>query len=198
MKRLIDILVSFITLVFIFPILILIMVMIRLNMGAPVFFIQSRPGFRGAPFKLVKFRTMSLKYNKKGSLLSDNQRLNFLGSILRSSSLDELPNLWNVLVGKMSLVGPRPLLIEYLPLYNAKQAKRHDVRPGITGWAQVNGRNSICWEDKFTLDVWYVENHSLWLDFKIIVMTVKKVFFKNGINAQEDKTMPKFTGNEKL
>ena len=198
MKRLIDILVSFIALLCLTPLFILIMVFIRLNMGAPVFFIQRRPGYRGALFKIIKFRTMSLKYDEKRKLLPDNQRLNFLGSILRISSLDELPNLYNVLVGKMSLVGPRPLLIEYLSLYNAKQAKRHNVKPGITGWAQVNGRNSICWQEKFALDVWYVENQSLWLDFKIILMTVKKVLFINGINAQEKLTMPKFTGNKKL
>jgi lipopolysaccharide/colanic/teichoic acid biosynthesis glycosyltransferase len=197
MKRLIDFLVSFFALVFAIPLIVVIIVAIRLRLGSPILFTQVRPGFHGKLFKMIKFRTMSLKYNKKGELLPDTMRMDFLGSLLRSSSLDELPNLWNVLVGHMSLVGPRPLLTEYLPLYNAEQAKRHYVKPGITGWAQVNGRNGISWEDKFSLDVWYVNNQSFFLDLKIILMTIKNVFLRSGISAQGEATMPKFTGGGK-
>jgi lipopolysaccharide/colanic/teichoic acid biosynthesis glycosyltransferase len=146
---------------------------------------------------MFKFRTMTFEYNEKGELLPDAMRINYLGSLLRSTSLDELPNLWNILVGHMSLVGPRPLLMEYLPLYSVEQAKRHYVKPGITGWAQVNGRNAISWEDKFALDVWYANNQSFFLDLKIILMTIKKVLLRSGISAQGEATMPKFTGSGK-
>ena len=197
MKRLIDFLVSFFALVFAIPLIVVIIVAIRVCLGNPILFTQVRPGLHGKPFKMFKFRTMTLKCNKKGELLPDAMRINYLGSLLRSASLDELPNLWNVLVGHMSLVGPRPLLTEYLPLYNSEQAKRHHVKPGITGWAQVNGRNGISWEDKFTLDVWYANNQSFFLDLKIILMTIKKVLLRSGISAQGEATMPKFTGSGK-
>jgi lipopolysaccharide/colanic/teichoic acid biosynthesis glycosyltransferase len=197
MKRLIDFLVSFFALVFAIPLIVVIIVAIRVCLGSPILFTQVRPGLHGKPFKMFKFRTMTLKYNKKGELLPDAMRINYLGSLLRSASLDELPNLWNVLVGHMSLVGPRPLLMEYLPLYNAEQSKRHHVKPGITGWAQVNGRNAISWEDKFALDVWYANNQSFFFDLKIILMTIKKVLLRSGISAQGEATMPKFTGSGK-
>ena len=197
MKRLIDFLVSFFALVFVIPLIVVIIVAIRVRLGSPILFTQVRPGLHGKPFKMFKFRTMTLKCNKKGELLPDAMRINYLGSLLRSASLDELPNLWNVLVGHMSLVGPRPLLMEYLPLYNAEQSKRHHVKPGITGWAQVNGRNAISWEDKFALDVWYANNQSFFLDLKIILITIKKVLLRSGISAQGEATMPKFTGSGK-
>ena len=197
MKRLIDFLVSFFALVFVIPLIVVIIVAIRVRLGSPILFTQVRPGLYGKPFKMFKFRTMTFEYNEKGELLPDAMRINYLGSLLRSTSLDELPNLWNILVGHMSLVGPRPLLMEYLPLYNAEQAKRHYVKPGITGWAQVNGRNAISWEDKFALDVWYANNQSFFLDLKIILMTIKKVLLRSGISAQGEATMPKFTGSGK-
>jgi sugar transferase EpsL len=197
MKRLIDFLVSFFALVFAIPLIVVIIVAIRVRLGSPILFTQVRPGLHGKPFKMFKFRTMTLKYNEKGEFLPDAMRINYLGSLLRRASLDELPNLWNVLVGHMSLVGPRPLLMEYLPLYNAEQAKRHHVKPGITGWAQVNGRNAINWEEKFALDVWYANNQSFFLDLKIILMTIKKVLLRSGISAQGEATMPKFTGSGK-
>ena len=197
MKRLIDFLVSFFALVFAIPLIVVIIVAIRVCLGSPILFTQVRPGLHGKPFKMFKFRTMTFEYNEKGELLPDAMRINYLGSLLRSTSLDELPNLWNILVGHMSLVGPRPLLMEYLPLYNAEQAKRHYVKPGITGWAQVNGRNAISWEDKFALDVWYANNQSFFLDLKIILMTIKKVLLRSGISAQGEATMPKFTGSGK-
>ena len=197
MKRLIDFLVSFFALVFVIPLIVVIIVAIRVRLGSPILFTQVRPGLYGKPFKMFKFRTMTFEYNEKGELLPDAMRINYLGSLLRSTSLDELPNLWNIPVGHMSLVGPRPLLMEYLPLYNAEQAKRHYVKPGITGWAQVNGRNAISWEDKFALDVWYANNQSFFLDLKIILMTIKKVLLRSGISAQGEATMPKFTGSGK-
>jgi len=197
MKRLIDFLVSFFALVFVIPLIIVIIVAIRVRLGSPILFTQVRPGLHGKPFKMFKFRTMTFEYNEKGELLPDAMRINYLGSLLRSTSLDELPNLWNILVGHMSLVGPRPLLMEYLPLYSVEQAKRHYVKPGITGWAQVNGRNAISWEDKFALDVWYANNQSFFLDLKIILMTIKKVLLRSGISAQGEATMPKFTGSGK-
>lgn len=177
------------------PLLIVLMALIRLKLGSPVFFTQIRPGLHCKPFKMIKFRTMTDARDANGNLLPDNVRLTPFGRFLRSSSLDELPELWNVLKGHMSLVGPRPLLMEYLPLYSTQQARRHEVRPGITGWAQINGRNAISWEDKFKLDVWYVDNQSFWLDLKILVLTVKKVFVREGINAEGEATMPKFTGS---
>jgi lipopolysaccharide/colanic/teichoic acid biosynthesis glycosyltransferase len=171
--------------------------LVRKKLGSPVLFNQLRPGMDGKPFLMVKFRTMTDERGPDGDLLPDAQRLTPFGRFLRASSLDELPELWNVLKGDMSLVGPRPLLMEYLPLYTPEQARRHAVRPGITGWAQVNGRNAISWADKFTLDVWYVDHHSLLLDVKILWRTVRKVLVRDGITAAGEATMPKFTGSEK-
>ncbi len=167
------------------------------KVGRPVLFSQMRPGLNGAPFEMIKFRTMTNERDSKGMLLPDDQRLTRFGQFLRSSSLDELPELWNVLKGEMSLVGPRPLLVEYLPLYNERQSKRHLVRPGVTGWAQINGRNALSWDEKFELDVWYVENRTLWLDIKILFLTVWKVVRRDGISHAEEATMPKFTGSNK-
>ncbi|GGJ24906.1 sugar transferase [Deinococcus roseus] len=195
-KRLFDIVVSLLALVvLLFPML-LIAFLIQRNMGSPVIFSQVRPGLKGRPFRMVKFRTMKNARDAKGNDLPDAQRLTPLGSFLRKTSLDELPELWNVLKGEMSLVGPRPLLMEYLPLYSPEQARRHEVRPGVTGWAQVNGRNAISWEEKFRLDVWYVDHCSLALDLKILVMTVQKVFKREGISAAGEATMSRFTGSE--
>ena len=181
--------------ILIFYILNEISILVLLKMGTPIFFIQSRPGLNGKTFKMYKFRTMTNKCDKNGKLLEDKDRLSNFGSFLRSTSLDELPTLWNVLCGNMSLVGPRPLLIEYLPLYSKNQARRHDVRPGITGWAQVNGRNAISWNEKFELDTWYVENQSFVLDMKIILLTLKKVIKRDGISHNNHVTMEKFKGN---
>lgn len=177
--------------------LLLLALLIRRKLGSPVLFRQVRPGLHGQPFEMVKFRTMTDERGADGALLPDSVRLTPFGQFLRSASLDELPELWNVLKGEMSLVGPRPLLMEYLPLYTPEQYRRHEVRPGVTGWAQVNGRNAISWEEKFALDVWYVENQTLWLDVKILLLTIKKVFIKDGISAAGDATMPKFTGSKK-
>ena len=196
MKRAFDFLVSLGALVCLFPVLVVISVLVYFRLGRPLFFIQERPGLNGKVFKMLKFRTMLNSTDLNGVLLSDEQRLTGFGKFLRSSSLDELPGLWCVLKGDMSLVGPRPLLVEYLPLYNERQQKRHDVRPGITGWAQVNGRNAISWEEKFELDVWYVEKQSFWLDMKILFLTVKKVFIREGISAEGQATMTKFTGTK--
>lgn len=196
MKRVFDILASGLGLVFLAPIFLTLMVLVRLRLGSPVFFKQQRPGRRGRPFLMLKFRTMTDVRDTEGNLLPDHVRLTPLGKFLRSSSLDELPELWNVIKGDMSLVGPRPLLMEYLPLYNERQNRRHEVRPGVTGWAQVNGRNAIGWDQKFDLDVWYVENQSLWLDLKILFLTVWKVIRRDGISAAGEATMPKFTGTE--
>ena len=176
------------------PILLVIVVGTVIFVGPPVFYRQQRPGRRGRPFTLVKFRTMRDVMDDLDHTLPDAERLTRFGSFLRSTSLDELPELWNVLEGDMSLVGPRPLLMEYLPLYTAEQARRHEVRPGITGWAQVNGRNALSWEDKFKLDVWYVENQSFWLDMKILLLTVLKVLKRDGIRGAGEATMSKFTG----
>lgn len=164
-------------------------------MGSPVLFVQERPGLNGAIFKMYKFRTMKNSSDSDGNLLSDADRLTRFGQMLRSSSLDELPELWNVIRGDMSLVGPRPLLVDYLHLYSPEQCRRHEVRPGITGWAQVNGRNAISWDEKFKLDVWYVDNKSMSLDFRILLLTVKQVFTRSGIQAEGEATMPKFKGN---
>jgi lipopolysaccharide/colanic/teichoic acid biosynthesis glycosyltransferase len=169
---------------------------VRSRLGSPVFFRQVRPGLHGRCFKMVKFRTMTDERGSDGQLLPDEVRLTPFGRWLRATSLDELPELWNVLKGDMSLVGPRPLLLEYLPLYTPEQARRHEVRPGITGWAQINGRNAISWEAKFKLDVWYVDNRSLWLDIKILWLTVKKVLVRDGISAAGEATMPRFTGSQ--
>lgn len=195
MKRVFDIAVcSVALLILLLPLLILAWLISR-NLGGPIFFRQIRPGLHGSPFEIVKFRTMTSERGPDEQLLPDSGRLTPFGKFLRTTSLDELPELWNVLRGDMSLVGPRPLLMEYLPLYTPKQARRHAVRPGITGWAQVNGRNAISWEDKFKLDVWYVENQSLWLDLKILWLTVKKVLLRDGISAEGEATMPKFRGS---
>ena len=196
MKRLFDIIVSATTLFLLSPIMFIVSRKIAKNLGSPVLFKQDRPGLYGRTFKMIKFRSMRDAVYANGNLLPDSERLTPFGEKLRSSSLDELPGLWNVLKGDMSLVGPRPLLVEYLPLYSDEQSKRHDVRPGITGWAQVNGRNAISWEEKFKLDVWYVENQSFWLDLKILFLTVKKVFVKEGISADGEATMSKFSGNK--
>lgn len=176
------------------PVLAMVVILIRRDMGSPVLFRQWRPGLHGKPFQMIKFRTMHDEIDANGRPLPDSERLTKLGRFLRSSSLDELPELWNVFKGDMSLVGPRPLLMEYLSLYSPKQARRHEVRPGVTGWAQVNGRNAISWEEKFALDVWYVDNRTIWLDLKIIWMTTRKVVKREGISAAGEETMPKFTG----
>lgn len=195
MKRLFDVVVSACALLVLALPLLVVVWMVRRKLGSPVFFTQVRPGMHGKPFKMVKFRSMTSERGPDGELLPDAVRLTPFGRFLRSTSLDELPELWNVLKGDMSLVGPRPLLMEYLPLYSPEQARRHDVRPGITGWAQVNGRNAISWEDKFKLDTWYVDNRSFWLDIKILWLTVKKVVVREGISAAGEATMSKFTGS---
>lgn len=192
MKRGMDILASAVSLVVLFPLLLVLAAAVRLFLGRPVLFRQVRPGLHGRPFVLYKFRTMRDLRDANGNLLPDEQRLTPFGRFLRSASLDELPELFNVLRGDMSLVGPRPLLMEYLDRYTPEQARRHEVKPGITGWAQVNGRNSLSWEDKFRLDVWYVDHWSLWLDFKILWLTVVKVLRREGISAAGSATMPEF------
>lgn len=194
MKRTFDITASLVGLLLLAIPLAVLAWQVRTQLGRPVLFVQVRPGIHGKPFKMYKFRTMTDARDKSGQLLPDVERLTPFGLWLRSTSLDELPELWNVLRGDMSLVGPRPLLAEYLPLYNAEQARRHDVRPGITGWAQVNGRNSLTWRDRFKLDTWYVDNQSFWLDMRILWWTVRKVLVRDGINAEGEVTMTKFTG----
>jgi sugar transferase EpsL len=194
-KRSFDILATLLTSPFWLPVLAATSILIRLKLGTPIFFRQKRPGRNGQPFELIKFRTMTDARSPDGKLLPDSVRLTAFGRWLRASSLDELPELINVIKGDMSLVGPRPLLMQYLPLYSPRQARRHEVRPGITGWAQINGRNAIDWHEKFELDLWYVENHSLWLDLKILILTLKKVVFREGISAAGDATMPEFRGN---
>jgi len=194
LKRLIDLIFGFLALLVLFPIVGIVAWKIRKNLGSPVLFKQVRPGKDGKPFEMVKFRTMRDAVDAHGNPLPDSERLTPFGNWLRSTSLDELPELWNVLKGDMSLVGPRPLLMEYLSLYNSEQYRRHEVRPGVTGWAQVNGRNAISWEEKFKLDVWYVNNQSFWLDIKILWLTVKKVLVRDGISAEGEATMSKFTG----
>lgn len=196
MKRFIDVLVASIGLLVGSPILLILALAVRISMGRPIFFNQLRPGLKGRPFKMIKFRTMNAAKDEFGDLLPDAARLTPIGGLLRSTSLDELPELWNVLKGEMSLVGPRPLLMEYLPLYSREQARRHEVRPGITGWAQVNGRNALSWDEKFTLDVWYVDNHSILLDFRILIKTLCKILVREGINTADDKAMPPFKGNK--
>lgn len=196
LKRLIDITASGAALAVLSPVLAVTAYKVKKNLGSPVLFKQTRPGLDGKPFEMIKFRTMKDATDKDGNLLPDSERLTPFGQKLRSTSLDELPELWNVLKGDMSLVGPRPLLMEYLPLYNSEQARRHNVRPGVTGYAQVNGRNAISWEQKFALDTWYVDNQSLWLDFKILAKTVKQVLIKDGISADGEATMSKFTGSQ--
>ena len=197
LKRLFDILGAVFGLLILLPIIVTLAWQVRRKLGSPVLFRQTRPGLHGKPFQLIKFRTMRNAIGLDGRPLPDSERMTSFGSFLRSASLDELPELWNVLKGDMSLVGPRPLLMEYLPLYSLEQARRHELRPGVTGWAQVNGRNALSWEEKFRLDVWYVDNHSFWLDLKILALTVKKVFVREGISAAGEVTMTYFTGSSK-
>ncbi|WP_394753568.1 sugar transferase [Crenothrix sp.] len=194
-KRFFDILISTIALMVFGFIILAVAYSIRQKLGTPVFFRQLRPGLYGKPFEIIKFRTMTDQRDVDGNLLADDQRLLSFGHFLRSTSLDELPSLWNVLKGDMSLVGPRPLLMEYMPLYSPEQGRRHLVKPGITGWAQVNGRNAISWEEKFKLDTWYVDNQSLWLDLKILFLTVKKVLIRDGISAEGHVTVEQFKGS---
>ena len=196
MKRLLDVVVSSVLLVVLLPLLVIVAIAVAIALGSPVLFAQVRPGRHGVPFKMYKFRTMLNASDKDGVQLEDRLRLTRFGRFLRSTSLDELPELWNVLVGHMSLVGPRPLLMEYLSLYSPEQMRRHEVRPGITGLAQVNGRNAIDWRDRFELDVWYVDNASVWLDLKILALTIAKVLAREGISKSGEVTMNKFTGKE--
>ena len=195
MKRLFDVLVSSVALVLLAPFLVLIAWRVKVNLGSPVLFRQLRPGLHGEAFEMIKFRSMKDAVDSDGNTLPDEQRMTAFGGVLRNLSLDELPGLWNVLKGDMSLVGPRPLLMQYLPLYDETQLKRNNVRPGITGWAQINGRNAISWEEKFALDVWYVENHSFLLDVRVLLLTVKKVFRKEDISAEGHVTIEPFRGN---
>jgi len=192
LKRTIDFVLSFIGFLFLIPLCLLIILLVRITLGSPVFFKQSRPGLNKKIFNIYKFRTMTNEYDKNGLLLPDKDRLNKFGKFLRSTSIDELPSLLTVLKGDMSLVGPRPLLKEYLPFYSERQAKRHRVKPGITGWAQVNGRNAISWEEKFDLDLWYIENQSLLLDMKILFLTLRKVLVRDGISPHGEDIMPRF------
>ena len=195
-KRFLDIIIASIALILLSPLYAFVAYKVKKNLGSPVLFRQVRPGLHGKPFEMIKFRTMRDALDAQGNPLPDSERLTSFGKMLRSSSLDEMPELWNVIKGDMSIVGPRPLLTEYLPLYNAEQAKRHDVRPGMTGHAQVNGRNAIGWEEKFKLDTWYVENQSTRLDFKIMFKTVHKVLAKDDISAEGEATMTRFTGTD--
>ena len=195
-KRVFDLFLVLLSLPLILPIYFLLVLLVLTQLNSPVLFKQSRPGLKGKIFNIYKFRSMTNESDKEGILLSDELRLTKFGKLLRSTSLDELPSLWNVLKGEMSLVGPRPLLVEYLPLYSSKQVRRHEVKPGITGWAQVNGRNTISWDEKFDLDVWYVDNQSIWLDIKILYLTIKKVIARDGISAKDDVTMPRFDKDE--
>ncbi|KDE46255.1 sugar transferase [Geobacillus sp. CAMR5420] len=195
LKRSFDFVVSLIALIILSPVVLVTAILVRYKLGSPVIFKQQRPGLHGKPFYLYKFRTMTDERDENGELLPDHLRLTPFGQFLRKFSLDELPQLFNVLKGDISLVGPRPLLMEYLELYTPEQARRHEVKPGITGWAQVNGRNAISWEEKFKLDVWYVDNRTFWLDIKILFLTVIKVLKKEGINQSEYVTMEKFAGN---
>ena len=196
-KRIFDITLTLIGALFLSLVFLLTALMVKIKLGSPIFFKQVRPGLNGNLFNMYKFRSMTNECDKDGDLLIDEVRLTKFGKFLRSTSLDELPGLWSVLKGDMSLVGPRPLLVEYLPLYSERQSRRHKVRPGITGWAQVNGRNAISWDEKFELDAWYVDNQSIWLDIKILWLTVKKVIMRDGISAQGNVTMPIFRGSKK-
>ena len=194
LKRAFDFVVALVLLLMLSPLILATAILIARGMGSPVIFRQQRPGLNGRPFEVLKFRTMSDKIGPDGQLLPDEARLTALGAVLRRFSLDELPQLLNVLKGEMSLVGPRPLLMEYLPLYSAVQMRRHEVRPGVTGWTQVNGRNALSWEDKFALDVWYVDNRSFWLDLKILAMTAGRVFSGSGVSKEGFATTEKFRG----
>lgn len=194
-KRFVDLLVASLALLVLAPVFVVVAVLVRRRLGSPVLFRQLRPGRHGMPFEMIKFRTMRDAVGADARPLPDEARITPFGRWLRSTSLDELPELWNVLRGDMSLVGPRPLLMEYLPLYSPEQFRRHEVRPGITGWAQVNGRNAISWEEKFRLDVWYIDNRSLWLDLRVILMTLRRVWARDGISAEGEATMPRFEGS---
>lgn len=196
LKRSLDFLIAFFTILILLPIILIVALIIRLKLGSPILFTQDRPGLHCKVFKMYKFRSMTDERDEHGELLPNELRMTAFGKLLRSTSLDELPGLFNVIKGDMSLVGPRPLLVQYLPLYNKEQARRHDVRPGITGWAQVNGRNAISWEEKFKLDVWYVDNQSFWFDVKILFLTVKKVFVREGINPSGQSTTESFKGSD--
>ena len=196
-KRVFDIVFSIVLLLLFLPLIIFVSFQVYKKIGRPIFFIQTRPGLRGLPFNMIKYRTMLNITDDNGNTLNDEERLSSFGKFLRSTSLDELPELWNVLKGEMSIVGPRPLLMEYLPLYSAAQFRRHNVKPGITGWAQINGRNSIDWDEKFNLDIWYVDNFSFWLDMKILFLTIKKVLKRKDISKDGQATMSKFKGSEK-
>ncbi len=197
MKIFFDLAIIIVGLPLLVPALLIVSLLLMFKIGTPIIFKQPRPGINGKEFAMVKFRTMTNLCDAEGCLLPDEERITKFGQFLRSTSLDELPSLWNVIKGDMSLVGPRPLLVEYLPLYSEKQARRHEIKPGITGWAQVNGRNAISWDEKFELDVWYVDNQSIWLDVKILWLTVKKVIVRDGITAQGGITMPIFRGSKK-
>ena len=196
-KRVFDFIAALMALILFSPILFVVAILIRQKLGSPVLFSQVRPGLNGQPFRMYKFRSMLDAQDAHGNALPDDQRLTSFGSLLRSTSLDELPGLWNILKGDMSVVGPRPLLMEYLPLYTTEQGKRHNVRPGLTGWAQINGRNAIGWDEKFKLDTWYVEHQSFWLDLRIILLTIKKVVKRDGISGDGEVTMSKFNGSDK-
>jgi sugar transferase EpsL len=197
-KRLLDLIISILALIVFSPVLVILTVLIRLKLGSPVLFTQTRPGLDAKPFTIYKFRTMTNKRDRDGNLLSDAQRLTAFGQFLRRISMDELPELLNVLKGDMSMVGPRPLLVEYLERYSPEQARRHEVRPGITGWAQVSGRNALSWEEKFELDIWYIDNLSLWLDIKILFLTVWKVLKREGISQAGQATMSEFMETKEL
>ena len=197
LKRLFDIFASFFGLLILSPVIAIVAWQINRKLGSPVLFRQVRPGKDGKPFEMIKFRTMLDAVDANGQPLPDDQRMTPFGNFLRSTSLDELPELWNVLKGDMSLVGPRPLLMEYLPLYSAEQYRRHEARPGVTGWAQINGRNDLGWPERFKLDIWYVDNRSFLLDMKILFLTIKKVFVREGVSSKGSVTMEKFTGNKK-
>ena len=197
MKRFFDLVLILLSFPLLFPVFIIVALLVKWKLGSPILYSQVRPGLNAKPFKMFKFRSMTDAKDKNGELLSDAERLTKFGRLLRSISLDELPGLWNVFKGEMSLVGPRPLLTEYIPLYSVEQARRHEVRPGITGWAQINGRNNIGWNEKFRLDIWYVDNQSIWLDIKIVFLTLKKVIIQEGISADGEVTAPKFKGTNK-
>ncbi len=197
LKRAFDIVFSACWLVGFAPLLLVVAILVRLKLGSPVLFIQERPGLRARPFRMVKFRTMTDERGPDGELLPDEKRLTSFGRFLRATSLDEFPEMWNVLIGDMSVVGPRPLLLRYVPRYSPFQARRMEVRPGVTGWAQVNGRNSLSWEEKFALDVWYVDHRSFWLDMKIVVMTFFRVFARTGIDARSGGAVEEFRGGSK-
>lgn len=196
LKRIFDIFFSLGWLIVFSPLLVVVAILVRVKLGSPVLFLHERPGKDGKPFRIVKFRSMTDARAADGKLLSDNERLTAFGKFLRASTLDEFPEMWNVLIGQMSVVGPRPLMMSYLPRYNDVQRRRMEVRPGVTGWAQINGRNAISWEEKFALDVWYVDNQSMWLDAKIIFRTFFKVFARSGINHSTEQPMPEFLGDQ--